>query len=222
MKTGEAHGVLKCTVDIETWGGPNKPTADDIKVPGNYKKPEAIDNYIKENLPDAWKKNAVQSLKGEIVCIGYAFTNDPPQTIIGTEEAIMDGFVNALIQEGVTHLTQVYWIGHNLAGFDLPWLLHRAWKYGNRLLLDTIPTNRYDDHVVDTMSIWAATGRDYYKLGEIAKFLGIGSKGGIDGSMIHDMFVEGRISEIAQYCEVDVDLTRTLSKILKPEIWISS
>lgn len=219
-----AHGVINLTIDIETWGGPTKPSLEDIKAPANYKDEAKIKAYREEKMKTAWKDQGLDSLKGEVCCLGYQYGGKEPVSIIGTEEDIITKFANELSKDGVIAHTQIYWIGHNLTTFDLPWILHRAWKYRLSYLVHAIPTNPYDEHIVDIMRLFAGPGvrdpKHMRKLDIIAKFLGLeGKTEGFDGSMVHDAFVRGEIDRIADYCENDCEQTTEVAKILKPEIW---
>jgi len=219
-----AHSLLNLTIDIETWGGPNKPTIDDVSAPANYKDPEKIQAYKDEKLNSAWGDQGLSSIKGEICCIGYQLNGGNPVSITGEEQEIIRAFANVLKDNAVSGITQVYWIGHNIAKFDLPWILHRSWKYWQPFLTSLIPTNPYSEHIVDTMVLFAGPGnrdpRNMCKLGDIAKFFGFeGKSEGFDGSMVHDAFIRGEIKKIAKYCENDCEQTTLVSKVLKPEIW---
>jgi len=219
-----AHGVVNLTFDIETWGGPNKPSMDDISAPSNYKDEEKIKAYKEDKMKTAWSDQGLDSIKGEICCLGYQVDGGKPYTLTGTEEEIIKAFSSVVEDIRNNESSQIYWIGHNLAGFDLPWTLQRAWKYDSMPLSYAIPTNPYDDHIVDTMTLFAGPGvrdpKSRRKLDDIAKFFGIeGKTKGFDGSMVHDAFIRGEIKKIAEYCGNDCVVTTKIAMILKPEIW---
>jgi len=215
---------MKITFDLETWGSATKPTRSDIEVPKNYKKEEAINRYIDDNIDAAWGKQGLNSLKGEIACIGVAKDDEPVEVLYTktTEEDLMKRFDAWLIDKGVEELTQIYWIGHNLSGFDIPWIAHRAWKYNLDGLSMMLPVKAYDEHIIDTMLIFMSTSRDpksKVKLDVLSKYLGYEGKAGMDGSMVHQAFIDGKHKEIAEYCENDVMITRDIVKRLRPWMW---
>ncbi len=221
MKNDKPLSRVILTVDIETFGGTKEPTREDVKVPGNYKKQDAIDRFVDEHLPEQWAKQALMSTRGEIVCIGLAFNDEDVEVLArsGSEEDLMRQFVTWLHDKGVDELVEVYWVCHN-ADFDLQWLLHRAWKYRLPLLVRKIPTRKYDTHVIDTMAIFPGSARDMYKLDSIAKFLGVpGKSEGFDATMVHPAYIAGRLDEIVLYCAQDVEVCRSIAQILKPEVW---
>jgi predicted PolB exonuclease-like 3'-5' exonuclease len=220
MKT---HGVHVCTIDIETFGG-EKPSREEIRgsVPGNYKKPESVEKWIDENFDAAWGKQALNSMKGEIVCIGLAYGSEPPEVLVRNtdEQELMHQFSAWLKDRGIMRSDVVYWVGYNIKGFDIPWLQHRCWKYNLGLLPSLIPTNRYDEHWVDVMEYYG--GGSYgknYKLEDVARFLGFPAKVGMDGSMVHQAFLDGRMEDIARYCASDVEVERTIAAMIRPELW---
>ena len=204
--------VHKLYFDIETWGGPNKPTIDDIEAPSNYKDPEKILAYKQEKLESAWAKQALDILKGEIICLCYAVDDDLVERITGTEEELI-GWLDDMTPE----LGYIHWIGYNILGFDIPWLYLRSIKYGAKYLRAALPTSRNDNSVTDIMQKASSTlyGKDsYMSQKDIAKFFGLESKTDMDGSMVHDAYVNGEIDRIVSYCAEDVETVRKLHKLI--------
>jgi hypothetical protein len=65
------------------------------------------------------------------------------------------------------------------------------------------------------MEMWAVDFKDYVSLDKIAKFLGLeGKEDGIDGSKVYDMWLEGQLEKIENYCRDDVELVREVYKII--------
>jgi len=218
-----AHGTVKLTCDIETFGGANQPTREDVKVPGNYKDPKTIANFIERELPGLYNKQALLSLKGEIACIGVALEEEPAEVLYrnGPEGELMQRFEQWLTDKGITHLTQVHWVGGNIDGFDLPYLLHRAWKYNLDLLQAIIPTKRYDDHIVDILRIFAGTDNQArHSVDGVAKFLGLAGKTGLPSADVPQAYTDGRHEEIEARCAEDVEVERAIAKKLQPWMWI--
>ena len=200
------HNVF---LDIETYGGDNKPSMDDVKVPANYKKEEVIKKYKEDHLDEAWAKQGLNSLKGEIICISYAVGDDKPISLTGTEEEILTS-----LQEVLNELKFVRLIGHNVFNFDFQWIRLRCYKYGLRELLHFLPEKKYDTEYSDTMIMLAGglSGKDgYISLDNACKFLGIeSSKGDINGSQVHEIYLKGGLDRIVKYCEKDIEATRSL------------
>lgn len=69
-------------------------------------------------------------------------------------------------------------IGHNIAGFDIPFLVRRSWINGITVPdWVTMPTGYLSTLFIDTMQIWqVGNRRDYVKLDRLARSLGCGEK----------------------------------------------
>ena len=201
------------TIDIETFSGWNKPSLDDIEAPSNYKDPDKIKAYKEENLDKIWRKQALNSLKGQIICIGYALNDGDVEVLFDEDEKKLLMQFNDVISKYPYGIL----IGHNLLRFDIPWLYHRSIKYRLSSLKSILPHGKRDtDMINDTMSLFSSTiyGSDgYYSLDEIAKFLGLNPKES-SGADIHDMFVAKEYDKIKEHCKYDVELTRQVYKLI--------
>ena len=92
--------------------------------------------------------------------------------------------------------------------FDLPVLRYRAMVHGVSApgLCARPYFNRYtDDHLdlCDVLSSFSVQGKA--TLHEISRIMGLAGKlKGLDGSDVESLFRDGKIKEIAEYCELDV------------------
>lgn len=194
-------------IDIETIPGDIAPTIDQVKIPGTMKKQETIDAWWKKEKKAIHHKQSLNSMKGQILCTGIAVDDDTP--IVFTDIKGFDEFVFGINEE-------VQWVGHNISTFDAKWLV----RHGVRLGLDytqRFKLDRYRGNIRDTMTMWACGDyKDYTKLDDLAKFLGVGRKTeGIDGSQVWQYYKDGRIDEIKAYCADDVELTRAVFKKMR-------
>jgi len=212
-----------------------KPQLSDVKV-GN-RKGEVAAIYREQQLPkdvEKWadecgklrdkaeqdfRARAVYSMTCEVICLAYALDDHPPEVIKGTEIEIIQAF-NALMNRFGDKKFVINLVGHNIAEFDLKLLYHRAIKY-NQVSLVRYLSGFLDfqgkTRIKDTMKIWGLLSwKDYTSLDDIAKFLGIDGKGDIDGSKVYDLFTEGKLDEICDYCKDDVDLTRKVFQMINP------
>jgi predicted PolB exonuclease-like 3'-5' exonuclease len=143
---------------------------------------------------------------GRICCIAIIKEDEngiiQKEIFSGDEKEILENFWKAA--NGVHR-----YVGHNIWGFDLPFIYKRSVILGVRPL----PLNfaRYRNiPIYDTMTEWDLWnyGKSQ-KLDTLAKVLGLPtSKDEMDGSMVADYFKQGRIDEICKYCMKDVELTR--------------
>ena len=108
-------------------------------------------------------------------------------------------------------------VSWNGGGFDLPVLNYRAlihgicaaryWEVGNedRDFKWNSYLARYHTRHTDLMDVLAMyTGRANAPLDDLAKLCGFPGKMGVDGSQVWNLYQEGRLGEIRDYCETDV------------------
>lgn len=172
--------VTDVYIDIETIPGPVQPSLESIQAPANYKDPEKIAAYKQGAVEDEWRKEALLSHRGRILCIGWAVDDEETKCVVnvGGEDVTMESFwseLNASLPR--ESACSVRWVGFNVTTFDLQWLRHRAVKYGLRELAYQLPADRYPRNVFDIRSWWL--GPDYQgkgKLEDIAAFFGIEGK----------------------------------------------
>lgn len=136
-------------IDIETIPGPSKPSPADVSVPASYKKPESIKAYQQNNVETEWRKQSLHPLKGRILCVGWAVDDGPVDTAVFEDEVRLMSMLSRVVESQKT----LTWFGHNVAGFDLPWIKLRAVKYGFDHLANSIRIDRYRGNYVDTMEL---------------------------------------------------------------------
>lgn len=201
-------------IDIETFAGDVKPSIDDIKAPANYKDEEKIKAYKENALESEWEKQALDSLKGKVVCIGVAIDDNEPVmfTDLKDEKDLVNTFHEYIITREENHdLQSCNWIAHNGNTFDFVWLFHRIKKYG----LDNFLPEPRQSRFIDTMKLAGFTDyRAMLSLDNLCQFFGIGKKMNISKS-VHEMVCLEMDKEISEYCKKDVELLRDLYYQLK-------
>ena len=207
-------------VDIETIPAGDPIDISTIQPPSNMSKPETIAKWRAEQAPklvdELYRKRALNSMEGEIVCIGWAIGDEEVRTCTAhadylNEFDLIDSWSNWL-QEDIDIYDSVIWIGHNALNFDMPWLWRRAVKYDLPWLKSQIRLDRYKNNIHDTMKIWAgADFKDYTSLDKLASWLGLGSQNG-SGSEVYDNYLKGDYEAIAEHCKSDVELVRAVYK----------
>jgi predicted PolB exonuclease-like 3'-5' exonuclease len=194
-------------IDIETIPSDRMPDVSDIEAPSNYKDQLKIKAYKEDKQFDEWKKEALVSHKGRILCIGYALNDEPVQILTGTEEEIMFGF------DAIYGSQFKYIVGHNVASFDLKWIYQRAIKYGLQCRR-SLPTKK--DGVFDTMTMWGGLDwKDMTSLANIATFLGLPYKKEMSGSSVFDLWQANKLGMIYDYCKNDVEIVREIFNRIK-------
>lgn len=193
-------------VDIETIPGEAMPELESIKAPANYKDPEKIKAYQKENQLEVYKKQALNSMEGQIICIGYKIDDDPIYCCLSEEGevAILDEFQEAIKGFRGQYNEPLIFCGWNIQTFDIPWLWRKSIQYGLTALRNSLP-HQNPKMMIDLMKLWASDYRDYVSLADCAKYLGVEHEG--SGSEVYDMWKANDLLGIANHCRRDIETT---------------
>jgi hypothetical protein len=194
--------------------------AASITAPGQYKKPDSIAEWLKENRDSAteaqWLETSFDGGLGQIVVIGWAIDDEPAQSmrvkdlsLVAEADLLCDWFAALRSMHATSGMRPVL-VGHNHCSFDIPFIWKRAVVHGIKPPLwfprDPKP---WSDTVADTMTLWSgAKGR--VSMERLCRILGIEGKGGMSGADVWPMVKEGRIDEVAAYCKADVERTRRI------------
>lgn len=195
-----------------------KMLAESIKPPATYKKPESIAAWMEENkaaeLDALHRKTALDGAFGRVCCIGWANDDCTPRSLIGDEPMILSNFSDYLGSLDGDKYTTLF-IGHNIAGFDLRFLVQRY--IVNRLPVPHLLKHAASakpwesEKVYDTMCQWAGVG-NRISLDKLCMALSVPTpKDGITGATVYDHWLKGNIEGIAEYCKRDVEATRAVS-----------
>lgn len=190
-----------------------------VTPPGNIKKAESIAEWEKTSKPQAVKealaKTALDGTYGHICCIGFAFNDEEPITLMLDDEVaeidILTEFVECIDARSLFGRVPTI-IGHNVVGFDIRFILQRAIVLGVRL-----PTwfprdpKPWGNDCFDTMIAWAGA-RGMIGLDRLCLALGMPGKGDVDGSMVGDLWQAGEFKTIEEYCAADVKRTREIHR----------
>lgn len=193
-----------------------------VTAPGAYKKPESIAEWLKENRDSegeaAWLKASFDGGMGHVVCISLAVDDGPAVSYAvspagyGTrddEACVLQDFFSHLTDAGRSVL-----VGHNIIGFDLPFLWKRCMVLGVKPV-SWFPRNpsKYSSEMVrDTMNLWDMEQRAGGSMDRICRLMGIPGKGDISGADVWPMVKAGDIESVAAYCRGDVERTRAMFK----------
>lgn len=213
------------------------PTESDIPSNGRLKDPIKITEWKQEKLASMisdwekekqktyedqekeWRDTGLCSYKGRILCLSYAkntnWKNIKTVDFIGGEKEMLQEFYNDIKPYGV-----VNFLGSNVK-YDLLWIFHRALHFKLYDLANVVRMDRgYNKtKIVELMDL--ASGNIEWKyrisLDNICKLLGVKSpkEEGINGSMVMDYYLAGRIEEIRQYNRRDVSQLIECYEILK-------
>lgn len=157
---------------------------------------------------DAKSRAALSPLTGRVLAVGYHSTDT------GKTQIDIDGDETGMINRFWGQYRKVkaagrQLVGHNIYGFDIPFLMRRCWLLGCDSPAAVVERGRWIDSttLVDTMTLWGCGQRDPVKLDVLAKAFGVGGKpDGVDGSMFADLLADNPIQAI-EYLTNDLQMT---------------
>lgn len=163
------------------------------------------------------ERAAIMAEFGKIVCISAGYFREEAnswqlrvRSFYGEDEkVILDGFCQAVGQFAHASKQKVWFAGHNIREFDLPYLCRRMLMNEMPLpaWLDFQAMKPWDVPVVDTLQLWKfGDYKHYTSLALLAACMGIDSpKTDMDGSMVGEVYWEQHdLERIADYCQQDV------------------
>ena len=200
--------------------------AKTITAPGQYKKQESIDAWMAENKESALKelvaKTSFDGALGRIACISWAIDDGEilATTPDDSESEMLHAF-GLVCDAASTHYhggaaADVRFCGHNIAGFDLPFMKHRSIIHNIRphsSMMKAISAKPWESCILDTMLMWSADREKRISMDKLCKVLGIKGKDGFDGSMVADTWQTDPM-KVIDYCKDDVWRTREIYKRL--------
>lgn len=145
---------------------------------------------------------------GRIACISYAINNQSVATLSGDEKDILKRFWD------IARSIDLF-VGFNIIDFDMRFVIQRSVVWNIRPTKYLSFARYRSDPMYDVMYEWSKWNmQDKISLDSLAKALGFkSSKGGaIEGKDVAKAYEDGRIKEICEYCEKDVELTRKIYK----------
>lgn len=213
-------------IDIETIQATDAYTIaeirQNIKPPGNIKKEESIQKWYAEKLDDAVAKELAKTsfdgFAGQVCSIAWAVNDNDVQVLTrGDSDSdfdLLETFFRTVEQENGINFDPL-WVAHNI-DFDMKFLY-------KRLVVNNIKPTIYfpinpKPWAKDVFcTLYNSMGLEMRggSLSRLARVLGVGQKTeGMDGSMVNQYYLDGKIDEIAQYNKDDVYLCREIYKRL--------
>lgn len=218
-------------LDIETIPGQRSGLREEIaaalRPPGNYKKPETIAEWEKNEKPrlveEQWLKTTFDGAECEVILIGFARDDDSIEVVraptLGDEYRLLEEafeMMEASLRPSDVE-GRIRCVGHRVSDFDLRILWQRAVIHGIKPP-EFLPFHAkpWDVTVFDTMFMWAGAGK-FVTLDKLCRALAVAQKGteigeDIDGSKVWDFYSAGRLDELERYCGGDVSRVREIYK----------
>jgi len=160
---------------------------------------------------------------GKIVCISIGqikFDDDGDPVSFNAksyyndnEQTLLEEFTE-VSRKIMSKYPQMKWVGHNIKGFDLPYIIKRS-------LINEVSVPKafylhkqkpWENCLLDTQDVWKFGGWNSAKLGLISEILNIPSpKQDLEGSMVSQVYWEGgNLERIKDYCELDIKATANI------------
>lgn len=169
------------------------------------------------DINEAYLENAgIISTYGKIVCISFGYINSDKNSISSfcgdDEKEIVEKFNNLLKR---IELKNFNLSGFRINHFDIPWILHKLHKYSIEpaniiYLYDKKP---WDMRITDISDDWRSKFAWAFSFDEVAYELNIKSpKDKVSGSDVHSLYWSGKIENIKEYCEKDIEASIEVSK----------
>lgn len=205
--------------DIETGPLPTAELEDRIpkfEAPSNYKDADKIAAYITQKRLDWIADAALDATTGQILAIGVLNTTTGEiRVLAGGERDILSAFVGIVMHVGGSGIPLVGW---NIFGFDLPFIVRRAWILGVPLP-QWIRIGRYWDRCfVDLMESWALGNKEQrVSLDLASRSLGVGRKSGHGADFAsHWNGTDEERAHALAYLENDLRITAAVAARIMP------
>lgn len=211
----------------------------DIETAGNYPDWETFKSndekgsnlfeskYKKMNWEEKWgdietaylENAGIISTYGKIVCISFGYLdndgNKQIKSIYGDDEKEIVIKFNDLLKKIETKNFNLS--GFRILYFDIVWLLRKLYKYKIKpadiiLIYDKKP---WEIRITDIFDDWKGKFAWFNNFDELCYELGVKSpKEKMNGSNVHEYYWSGRLEEIKEYCEKDINSCIDISKII--------
>lgn len=159
------------------------------------------------NFEDFLAATTFDGAFGRILCLSYAINDGQVVCLSGDEKEILEKFWQ------VAKGTDLF-VGHNILDFDLKFIWQRSVILGVKPSRDLSFARYRQEPVFDIMQEWTKWEyRSGVSLDKLARALAIESpKKDIDGSKVYEYYKKGKLQEIYEYCNRDVEVTREIYK----------
>lgn len=184
-----------------------------VSPPGNIKKEESIQKWMDENAESAALKMLADTSfdggAGHVCTIGWAKNNGPIRVEHAESRSEEAAIIEAFFSDLDNHRSETL-VGHNIASFDIPFLIKRAIVLGVKIPR-SFPRDPkpWASGIFDTMNAWAGH-REMISMNRLCGILGIVGKEDFDGSMVAEAWANGEHETIAHYCDSDVSRVRSI------------
>jgi predicted PolB exonuclease-like 3'-5' exonuclease len=171
------------------------------------KDPEKIKADLENKKQDYIDESALFAERGYIVVIGIFDEARKTTFLEGDEKTILKAFWK--LWSDTTGAV----IGHNIKGFDIPFLMRRSWLNGIPAPAGVIRGRYLTDRIIDTMELWSCGNyRETISLNNLAIAFGLPGKNGNGKDFAGQYMLGGDYRKKAlEYLKNDLFLTHTVA-----------
>lgn len=146
---------------------------------------------------------------GRILCLSFTVNEEAVVCLHGEESKILQKFWKVAADTDL-------FVGHNILDFDLKFIWQRSVILGIKPSRDLSFARYRQEPIFDIMQEWTKWEyRSGVSLDKLASALGVETpKKDMDGSQVYEYYKKGRLQEIYEYCNRDVEVTRKIYKKL--------
>ncbi|MCX6816722.1 MAG: ribonuclease H-like domain-containing protein [Candidatus Beckwithbacteria bacterium] len=196
--------MTKLYLDIETL-----PSGEEMReILKDIYKRKRRSKYTPRTFEEFVESTGLDGSYGRIACISYAVNDEAVKTLSGDEKKMLTDFW------AIAKNADLF-IGFNLMDFDLRFIYQRSVILGVKPSKDLNFARYRNFPIFDIMCEWSKWNlQSKISLHALSKVLGIPSpkEGEIEGKDVAKAYQAGRIKEICEYCEKDVETTRKIYK----------
>ena len=189
------------------------------EVRGKHLETELAKAFAKEQ--EFFGKAALNADTGQVLAIGYYWPGEDDEMIVGndlTDEAGLLINFWSIATEAVKGRAAM--VGHNITGFDLPFMVRRSWLLGVNVPAAvfggsggpalSLNTRYFSDSFIDTQRRWQLSTGDYISLDRLSRAMGVGRKTG-DGADFARLWAADRAAAV-EYLRNDLRLTWSVAR----------
>jgi hypothetical protein len=198
--------------DIETVPLPDDQLAEmdlgeAVKL-GNLKDPEKIEAKRREHENRCYERAALSPLTGRVAAVGILGPNKRDLRVDFSEE---EKLIRSLF-DYFCHDNAGWWIGFNIAQFDLPFVVRRAWALGIQPPRWLVNGRYLSSNFIDLAQVWrlCAYEKELISLDRLARFLGLGNKDGSGAGFAQLLYADKAAARA--YLEKDLFLTWSIAE----------
>ncbi len=173
----------------------------------------AFANKMRQFRMEQYAKAALSARTGRVLAIGYMMfeigdQNSAIEWVDDVSSKDERDLVGTFWEFFLDHKADHYFLGHNIIGFDVPFLMQRSFVLGLNPPSEFHAVPRYSPRFVDTAHYWGAGKypKEYISLEDLCFVLGLDMKKTADGAMFYEMF-EQEPNKAREYCLNDLHMT---------------